>query len=275
MLVSQLANQPVHGATLADPVVPAEAYDRRYYLDGGLGSEEWRHSDGRVVSGLYPGMLARAKLEQRERVLDVGAGRGELVRVALESGAALATGVDYSADAVAMAAETLRVAGLGDRAQVVQGDARALSFDDGSFDLVTMIDVVEHLAPAELDATLGEARRVLRDGGRLFIHTTPNRLVYQVTYRLQRGLRPRRIRDWPADPRVPYEQRMHVSEQRLGTLRRALRRAGFGTVEVELGLWVHTKFVPEERSKRLYRGLAKLPLLRRFGIIDLYATAVR
>jgi cyclopropane fatty-acyl-phospholipid synthase-like methyltransferase len=38
-----------------------------------------------------------------------------------------------------------------------------------------MLDVVEHLTPTELDRTLAQARRILAPGGRLYIHTFPNR----------------------------------------------------------------------------------------------------
>ena len=271
-IVARMSERLEDGGTplLSDPAVPAAEYDRSYFLDSCMGAEEWRESGGERVAGVYPGMLVRAGLEPGMKLLDVGAGRGELVRVAIESGAAEAVGIDYSADAVEMAGETLSAHRDDPRIRVIQGDARQLPFEDDSFDLVTMLDVVEHLAPAELAMALAQARRVLRPGGHLFVHTAPNRLVYDVTYRLQRFSRPGRLRAWPAQPRNDYELRMHVNEQRLGSLRRALRCAGFVGVDVELGVWVHTKFVPEPRYERLYRGLARLPWLRRFGVVELY-----
>lgn len=47
-----------------------------------------------------------------------------------------------------------------------------LPFDDGFFDVVTMLAVVEHLNPSGLAALLREVNRVLRPGGQLVI-TTP------------------------------------------------------------------------------------------------------
>lgn len=46
---------------------------------------------------------------------------------------------------------------------VVQGDALNIPFDRDSMDLVTMLDVLEHIP--ESDRALGEMRRVMKEGG--------------------------------------------------------------------------------------------------------------
>lgn len=89
-----------------------------------------------------------------------------------------------------------------------------------------------------------------------------------VTYRLLRVSRARRMREWPADPRLPYERERHVNEQRAGTLRAALRRAGFRQVDIEPGQWIHCAFVPDERARRTYHRLAPIPRVRRFGVTE-------
>ncbi len=172
-----------------------------------------------------------------------------------------------------MAQRTLEVREAGDRAEVVQGDVRDVPLADGCADLVTMLDVVEHLSPAELALAYREAHRLLRPGGRVLVHTAPNRSVYEITYRLQRIARPGRPRRWPADPRNDYERQMHVNEQTLGSLRRDLRAAGFERVRAELGEWLYTDFVPDERARRLYPRLARLGLTRRLAVMDLWAEA--
>ena len=260
---------------LERPLVPPQEYDSDYFLVSCMGADAWRESDGANVAGLYAGMLERIGMRRGSRVLDVGTGRGELPRVAVEWGAQRAMGIDYSADAVRLAQETIRRSGCDDRVQILQADARSVPAPDRSFDLVTMLDVVEHLSPGELADALDEARRVLVPGGEIFVHTAPTSVLYEVTYRLQRLGVPTRWRTWPKDPRKALERRMHVNEQRLGTLRRALRRAGFERVRVGLGDWVYTDFVPQPRAKRLYWRLSRVPWLRRFGVADLYARAAR
>lgn len=257
---------------LPDPAVAASAYTEDYYREWCAGYEEWVGSGGREVAGIYPGFLVRAGLQPGEVVVDLGTGRGELLAVAIEMGASFAHGVEYSPDAVAMAHTTLAAHGVTDRAEVLLADARSIPLGDGVADLVCMVDVVEHLTPEELSLALGEAHRLLRPGGRVVAHTMPNRLVYDVTYRLQR-LRPGR-RDWPRDPRVELERVMHVNEQTARSLRRAFVAAGFDTA-VALGEWIHTEHVPDARAKRTYRILARLGPLAHLGVADLWAVGTR
>ncbi len=71
-----------------------------------------------------------------------------------------AEGVDVSTEALSFCRER----GL---AQVKQGAAESLPYADNSFDLVTGLDVVEHLDD-DL-AGLKEMRRVLRPGGKTLL----------------------------------------------------------------------------------------------------------
>jgi ubiquinone/menaquinone biosynthesis C-methylase UbiE len=198
-----------------------------------------------------------------------------LLVTAVAMGAARAVGVDYASAAVELARQTIGVHGMEDRAEAHLADARGAPVDTASADLVTLLDVVEHLAPAELDDVLFEARRVLRPGGRVFVHTFPTRTVYDVTYRLQRWACPRRRRAWLADPRDEHERLLHVNEQTRRSLRGVLRRAGFEPVRVWPGQWIHTDFVPEERARRLYHLLARHRLTASLGIANLFALAWR
>jgi ubiquinone/menaquinone biosynthesis C-methylase UbiE len=161
------------------------------------------------------------------------------------------------------------------KAEVAEADARAIPLDDGFADLVTLLDVVEHLAPAELDATLAEAYRVLRRRGRVLVHTMPNRSIYELTYRLQRAWRAGRRARWPADPRNDHERRMHVNEQTVSSLRRSLRRAGFRPARATLGQWVYTDFVPEVGAKATYGRLARRRLTARLGAADIWGEGTR
>lgn len=105
------------------------------------------------VQRLFPDLEAND--EKRARILDVGCGTGANLEMLSEFG--VAEGVDVSPEALSFC----QGRGL---ENVKLGAAEALPYDDNSFDLVTGLDVVEHLDD-DL-AGLKEMRRVLRPGGR-------------------------------------------------------------------------------------------------------------
>jgi len=252
---------------LPEPSVSPDAYDESYYREWCAGYEEWVASDGGQIAGIYPGFLTKAELVPGEVVVDIGTGRGELLVAALRMGASRTYGIEYSSDAVRMAAKTLATHGVEDRAEVLLADARSVPLPDGLADLVCYVDVVEHLTPDELHASLLQARRLLKPGGRVVAHTMPNRLIYDVTYRVLRSLI---WRSWPADPRTELELVMHVNEQTLRSLREALHSAGF-VAEVQLGAWIYDDFLPNPRARRVYELLAKIRPVAQLGIGDLWA----
>jgi SAM-dependent methyltransferase len=94
----------------------------------------------------------------RPRILDVGCGTGANLQMLSKFG--VAEGVDVSAAAL----DFCRARGL---AAVRQGAAESLPYEDSSFDLVTGLDVVEHLDDDIVG--LKEMRRVLRPGGRVVL----------------------------------------------------------------------------------------------------------
>ena len=201
--------------------VPSDIYSREYFLTECDGHEEYQQ--GRLSSRLQAALSFAGELAGR-RVLDVGCGRGEVVLHCLRQGAE-ACGVDYSADALQLA----RQAAGNQSGHWQRADARYLPFRDGTFDLVLMLDIVEHLHPAELSLALADVRRVLKPGGALLVHTMPNLWYYQAGYPLFRWVQRLRGKNLPRDPRArwQYVSTVHVNEQTPLTLRRALREAGF------------------------------------------------
>jgi SAM-dependent methyltransferase len=107
-----------------------------------------------------------------ERILDLGSGPGilacELARE-VEPGGTV-TAVDTSAEMNAIALRRAAEAGLGERIEVIRGDAVALALPDACFDAAVSTQVVEYVD--DVDGVMRELRRVLRPGGRLVLLDT-------------------------------------------------------------------------------------------------------
>jgi SAM-dependent methyltransferase len=94
----------------------------------------------------------------------MGCGIGGPARFLAQQGCHV-TGVDLTPDFVSLARELNARCGLADRIEIRQADATALPFADGTFDVAWTQHVVMNIA--DKAAFYGEARRVLRPGGRL------------------------------------------------------------------------------------------------------------
>ena len=101
-------------------------------------------------------VLDRLGTLEGRRVLDLGCGKGRFAAHLRRAGAEV-VGLDLSAAMLASATGLDRV----------RGSAKRLPFADGTFDAVVAIEVLEHVG--EIGPALGEARRVLKAGGRLAI----------------------------------------------------------------------------------------------------------
>ncbi|MEP7223073.1 MAG: bifunctional 2-polyprenyl-6-hydroxyphenol methylase/3-demethylubiquinol 3-O-methyltransferase UbiG [Novosphingobium sp.] len=146
-----------------------------------------------------------------KRALDVGCGAGLLCEPLARLGAEV-TGVDAAAENVAAAAD--HAAGSGLSITYRHGEIGALEL--GTFDLVTAMEVIEHVAdkPAFI-AALAASLAPGPNGGGLMILSTPNRtpqsrlLMVEGAERL--GLIPRGTHHW-ADFITPDELRVMLAE---------------------------------------------------------------
>lgn len=101
-------------------------------------------------------------------LLDVATGTGDLaILAARKLPKARVVGIDISEGMLQHGRRKVEKAGLHERVTLQQGDSAALPFPDGRFDAVTAAFGVRNFE--DLERGLGEMRRVLRPGGRLFI----------------------------------------------------------------------------------------------------------
>lgn len=254
--------------------VPSEAYTEEYFRTAEAGFHRWEESGGAEFGGFYEQAFAIRAPRSGERVLDLGTGRGEIPVLAAERGA-IGVGLDYAAASMDLARVTLHARGAPAGAGFVRAEAGRMPFADASFDAAYAMDLIEHLTPGQLASALSELRRVLRRDAVVVVHTMPNRLIYDVTYRAMRLAALAVGRRWPRDPRHPFEHAMHVNEMRRGDVARVLRAAGLTDVRVWVGAFWYAHFLPSRRARALFERMARSRPLRPLASGEIWATARR
>ncbi len=204
-------------------------YTEEYFRTACEGYDEFNQSEGAHLSRRLKAAFELAEVGPGMAVLDVGCGRGEILRHCANLGAD-AYGIDYAAVAVDMSADVIK--GTDRTAQgkigVGQANARQLPFPDAAL----MFDVVEHLYPWELHEALLEVHRVLKPDGLFIVHTAPNVWYDRYAYPFVRLFRILigQGQHYPRDPReflVDVNVHVHVNEQSLFSMRRVLSEANF------------------------------------------------
>lgn len=109
------------------------------------------------------------------QVLDVGCGDTGVLIAFAESGAS-ATGIELDEKSIGRA--RIRAVEHGVDVDLQSGVAEALPFEDASFDLVVLDNVLEHVR--DRGQSLAEVRRVLRPGGLLYMVTPKPLSVYSL-----------------------------------------------------------------------------------------------
>lgn len=165
----------------------------------------WYRGRRRILSYFIEQICSRVK-DRRPQILDVGCGTGANLVMLGEFGDA--HGIDVSHDALAFC----HARGL---ERVRHGAAEKLPYEDGTFDLVTALDVVEHLDDDM--AGLREMRRVLRPDGHALLFVPAFMFL------------------WGVQDDVSHHRRRY----RMPELLKAVREAGF---EVERATYANITF---------------------------------
>ena len=211
-----------------------EHYDRHYYTADCGGFDDFNRFRGKVTRDpRLTTLLDISSLKHAKRVLDLGCGRGELTYEFAKAGCEV-TAVDYSESSIELARSCFDgEESLLPKVKFLLADVCSAPIH-GQYDLAVAADLIEHLAPAELDTLFARVSRYLRDAGVFAVHTFPNLWFYKHDYPRRRREAAARGEALPTEPRSHYERLMHINEQSPAVLNKQLRRA-FKHVLVWLG----------------------------------------
>jgi len=205
----------------------ASAYTGHYYLNDCGGYAQWRRSLGKTLEDPRLRAVAdtaRALVPHPARVLDLGAGRGELTYHFAAAGAEV-TAIDYSPDAAALVEQTFAEADeLRHRVKLVCASVTDPTVYAGRYALAVASDLIEHLAPDELDVLYERISQHLEPEGALVVHTAPNLWNYRYEHPRQQR-QAKQAGCWlPKTQRSYFERLMHINEQSPRVLKKQLQR---------------------------------------------------
>lgn len=210
---------------LEDDRLPREMQQHTYAIMRRVEESHWWFVGRRQIIRSFLQRVVR-ELQRNEQeplhILDVGCGTGANLEMLAEFGAA--EGVDVSSEALSFCKER----GL---ERVKLGEAEALPYEDASFDLVTGLDVVEHLDD-DL-AGLKEMHRVLRSDGRALMFVPAFMFL------------------WGVQDDISHHRRRYTLTQ----LKQVVARAGF---EVERSTYVNLSFFAPIFVGRLFMRVSGL-----------------
>lgn len=179
------------------------------------GRHWWFRGRSRIVTAL----IGALELPAPARILDFGTGTGAMLAELRRFGDAQGVDADERAVAFCHARGERRVSRL---------ESSTLPFADASFDLVTTLDVLEHIEDDA--AAVSEIARVLRPGGRMLATVPANPWM------------------WGAQDRVSHHFRRYTAT----TLRAAIAAGG---LELERLTHFNTVLFPPIAATRLLRRL--------------------
>jgi 2-polyprenyl-3-methyl-5-hydroxy-6-metoxy-1,4-benzoquinol methylase len=193
-------------------------------------------------SNRFFAMLARRYGERGARLLEVGSGMGHLVAQLEDKFETY--GLDLNQWAVKESKSVVN------RSSLQIASAQELPFEDGSFNLVIIKHIVEHLPNPE--KAINEIGRVTTKGGTLIL-ATPN---------LRSMLKP-----WKGGKWIGYQDPTHISLKLPQDWLALIRKAGFAPQKVfSDGFWdvPYVRFVPKQLQKLFFGSLGGLQAITGF-----------
>jgi 2-polyprenyl-3-methyl-5-hydroxy-6-metoxy-1,4-benzoquinol methylase len=149
-------------------------YTRSFYLSRLRGHDAFKRDRARIVdSPWYAALSHLAEMAPAGRALDLGCGRGELTVCLARQGRPVVA-VDYSEDALRLAAQAMAASGVPDGSVDLRlADLNEIRLE-GKFQVIAAADLIQRLSEEELSHLLEKAAAHLEPSGLFLVTARPS-----------------------------------------------------------------------------------------------------
>jgi 2-polyprenyl-3-methyl-5-hydroxy-6-metoxy-1,4-benzoquinol methylase len=190
--------------------------------------------------------ISLLNLRKKDRVLDVGCGRGDIPHYLSKRGYDI-WATDYSNDAVEI---TQKRVTSKHRKQVFLCDARKQVIKNTIFDKIVVGDVIEHMTFKDALRLVNNTYLELADGGILVVHTSPNvwfkKYIYPLTKIAFKIMRFEKVVSM-LDENIEGTHHYHIDEYSPLSLFKLMKKSKFKKFKV----WVNRDAVRESSTNYL------------------------
>lgn len=262
--------------------INSKKFNKEYYHNICLGSEEFKKSKGLVLNPRVKNMIDSLDLNKSMNVLEIGCGRGDST-LYIGKRVNSVIGIDYSKAAIQIANNIKKEypSRIRKKIKFFVMKADSLSFKSRPFDMIIFIDTMDHLNNKEVENTFKEMLRVLAPNGRIFIKTCSNKILLEKTYKyyifplnrlitwLDKKIKKVDYKSLPYNPRTKEASQQHINEPDYFSLINIFKKFGLkGNIKTETGFLTQKKGI---RSK-IYNFVTTLyPLSKYYPLNILFA----
>lgn len=206
-----------------------------------------------------PGIInfIKGHVDLKGTILDYGTGKGHLVQHLLKLKGSNVYGFDFSPESISNVGKKYKSFPNYKGTQLIRTGDNFTPYDSNFFDVVFLIEAIEHLTDKYLQSTLIEIHRILKKDGVIVI-TTPNdeNLALQHVF--------------CADCGAIYHRVQHMRKFSTSTLRQLMEDNSFTTKSCGVTNFMHfnKKYSPMsilKRALRIFRGNSTQPHLWYIG----------
>jgi len=229
--------------------IDQKIFDKKYYYDVCLGSDIFKKSGGKLLDEKIKQRIEQLPLTKSMNVLEIGCGRGDTA-LHIAKRVHTVSAIDYSIEGVRIAKKIKKKYSqdIQQKVNFFVMSATKLKFKDNEFDLVVLIDTLDHLNSKEQEKTMNEISRVLKKEGILFVRTCTNRILLSYIYPyyiypvnrfltwIDKKMKHIEYDSLPKDPRSKEQKTQHVNESDYYKLEQLFKKHHYvGKIKSEVG----------------------------------------